>query len=142
MAILRSIFYILHSRAGQAVLVLTLVIGGIITTVALSLGILAASFINSAYGFSISERAEAVASSGASDALIRLLRNKDYPSGTYEIGVGNASATVTIAQNSPVAGEVTIISTATILMRQRTTTIITTRSSTSSLITVISKIQS
>ena len=138
---LHSPFSILHSKHGQAVLALTLIIGGIIVSVALTLAVLAISFIDSAYGFSISGRAEAVASAGAADGLMHLLREKSY-SGTYNIGVGNDTASVTVTQNSPVSGEVTITSSATILLRQRTTTIVVTRNSASGLITVISKIQS
>ncbi len=143
MALLPTTYYPLPTHRGQAALALVLIIGGTIVTVSLTLAILTTSFVNSAYGFSVSERAEAVASSGAADALVRLLRNKDFSSpGGYSVNVGSDSAWVTVSNGSPIAGEVTIISKATASTRQRTTTVIAARSSTSSLITVVSRIQS
>jgi hypothetical protein len=132
------------SLTGQAVLSLILTIGVIIVMIALSLAFLASSFVNSAYGFRIAQRAEAVASSGAADGLMQLLRNKDFvpTPNPYTVSVGSDSAAVKVDQNLPVAGEVTITSTATILFRTRTITVVVSRNSTSSLITLISKTQS
>lgn len=142
MILLPTTYYLLPSpHRGQAVLSSIFLIGGIAVAVALSLSFLVTSFINSAYGLRISQRAEAVASSGAADAMMRLLRNKGY-SGSYSVSIGSDSYTVTVAQNSPVAGEITITSVATILLRTRTVTVVVSRNATSGLIAVISKTSS
>lgn len=131
------------SLTGQAVLSTIFIIGGIIVTIALSLAFLATSFVNSAYGFRVSEKAAEVASSGASDALVRLLRdNKCCSPSTYPVVVGSDTATVTVAQDSPAVGKITITSSATISFHQRTETIVVSKNSTSGLITIISDIKS
>ncbi|MDO8536822.1 MAG: hypothetical protein Q7R94_01085 [bacterium] len=133
-----STFYILHSRRAQAILALILLIGGIILLIALALAFLATSFVNSAYGYAIAQRAQAVAISGANDALMQLARDKDFSSGGYSFSVGSSTATVTVTQNSPLTGQVAITSTATITFRKRTVGIVVSRNASSSQITVIS----
>ena len=134
-----------RSRRGQAVLSLTLLIGGIIVLVALALAFLATSFVNSAYGYAIAQRAQAAATSGAYDALMQLARDKDFggvdPGTTYTIAVGSSTATVTVIQDSPAVGKVAITSTATITFRKRTVSAVAARDSTTGQITVISWMQ-
>lgn len=124
-------------ESGQTVLPLVFLMGGLIVLMSLTLIFLAHSFLVSSYGFQISERAKAVAASGAYDALMRLARNKDL-SGSYSLPIGDYSAGVTIAQNSPVSGRVTVNSASTIASRQRKVTAIASRSTETGQIVLIS----
>ncbi len=126
----------LREHNGQAVLPLVLLMGGLVVLMALTLLFLAQTFLTSSYGFQISERAKAVAASGAYDALLRLARNKDF-TGVYSLPLGTDSANVTI-QNSPLSELVTITSVSTILSRMRKVTTVVSRSSYTGQITLIS----
>ncbi len=107
-------------KRGQAVLSFVFLIGTIILSISLTVALLAYSFLSSGYGFQASNRAMALASAGAEDALLKLARNKDFSAvSPYSVPVGNDSASVTVAQNSPVSGQAKIISTATIVFQQR-----------------------
>lgn len=110
---------------GQTSLALVFLVGGIIIFVGVSLAFLAASFVGSSLGFQSAQKALAVASAGANDAVLQLIRNKDFsdtsgycvPAATPPCPDG--SATVTVTQNSPLLGEATITSRATMLRQQR-----------------------
>ena len=106
---------------GQALLPLVLLIGGLIVLMSLTVIFLARSFLASSYGFQISERAKAVAASGANDALLRLARDRKLE-GTYSLAVGSYSATVTITKCSETTEQATISSVATVSNYQRTVT--------------------
>jgi hypothetical protein len=132
------------SRA-QAALSVVLLIGGILILVGLSITFLANSFVNSSYGYKLAQQAQAVATGGAYDALMQLSRDKDFggvdPGTTYALAVGSNTATVTVVQDSPTAGEATIISTATISFRKKTLRIVVSRNASTSQITVLSWVQ-
>ncbi|OGY97336.1 MAG: hypothetical protein A2122_01480 [Candidatus Liptonbacteria bacterium GWB1_49_6] len=108
-------------RKGQATLSLAILVGGTAVLIGLTLAFLTISFTNSSSGFQSAERALAVASAGADDALLRLVRNKDFPSSKYtlEVGSGNHIATVIVQNSSPVFNRVTITSQATVGVAQR-----------------------
>jgi len=109
----------LSARGGQAALSFVFLVGAIIALIATSLAFLTISFVNSSFGFQASQRALAAASSGAADALMQLIRNKDFSDATgYGVSVGNGSATVTVSQNTPAIGQATIISTALVSIYQ------------------------
>ncbi|MDP2598662.1 MAG: hypothetical protein Q8P49_02440 [Candidatus Liptonbacteria bacterium] len=126
------------ARRGQAVLSLVLLIGGIVVAVGVTLAFLATSFINSAYGYRAAQRAAAVASSGAYDALQRLSRNSAFSSSGYTLTVGSDSATVTVTQDSPATDQVTITSTATVSLAQKTVRVIVSIDPNTSQTTVVS----
>ncbi len=118
---LHSTFYILHSgRRGQATLSLVFLVGGLIVLVGVSLAFLIISFISSGYGFRVSNQALSVAMAGAEDAVMQVVRDKDFssPSG-YSVPVGSWSADVTVIANSPSSGQDTITSASTISGYQR-----------------------
>jgi len=101
---------------GQAALATMLVIGGLISLIALTLVVIISSYISSSYGFQYSQRALAVANAGADDALIQLTRNKSFENQTgYTVNVSKDTATVQVIQNSPQSGQATIISIANVL---------------------------
>jgi hypothetical protein len=103
------------SKNGQAALATILVVGGIISLIALVLAIIVSSSNISAYSFQYRQRALKVASAGIDDALLQLVRNKSFSSSQYTVQVGNDTATVSVSQNSPFNGQATIISQASIL---------------------------
>jgi uncharacterized protein (UPF0333 family) len=135
-------FFILHFRRGQAALSFVLLVVGIIILVTVAVASIVISFINSSSSFRISNVALAVASAGAGDALIQLARNKDFSAVTpYIVPVGNNSASVTIIQDSPVSGQATIVSRATVLSRKREIQVMVSINQTTGEINIISRQQ-
>jgi uncharacterized protein (UPF0333 family) len=105
---------------GQATLALVFLIGGIIVVVGVSLAFIVTSFIISGYGFQSSNRALAVAAAGVDDAIIKLIRNKNFSAvSPYDVPVGDYTAKVSVIQNLPASGQVTIISTAAVAVYKR-----------------------
>src|SRR5258708_7786833 len=99
---------------------MVLLIGGIITIAGLLIAFLTVSFLDSGYGFQASEKAEAVASAGGNDAYLNLIRNSAFANTSgYTVAVTTGSATVTVTQNSPSAGLVSVLSASTIQNRTR-----------------------
>jgi len=108
------------SKRGQAALSFVFLIGVIVLSIGVAVAFLANSFLNSGYGYQAANRAMAVASAGAEDALMRLARNKDFSSvSSYSVPVSSSSASVTVNQNSPAAGQAKIVSSATVFFQQR-----------------------
>lgn len=97
---------------------LVFLIGGVTVLIGFTLAFLAHVFVVNSFGFQISERAKAVAASGVYDALLRLDRNKDL-SGSYTLPLDGNSTDVTIVQDTPAVGMVSITSISTISSRQR-----------------------
>ncbi len=116
---LNSQFLILNSRGAQATLSLAILVGGTAVLIGLTLAFLTISFTNSSSGFQSAERALAVASAGADDALLRLVRNKDYPSSQYELQVGTYTVKVVVQNASIASNRATITAHATVGATQR-----------------------
>jgi hypothetical protein len=110
----------LRFRRGQAFLGLVFLIGGVVIMVGLLIAFIASSFVDTGYGLAASANAQAAATSGAQDALLQLDRNPalSNPSG-YSLSIGSSTATVTITQNSPSVGYITVISASTVSNRTR-----------------------
>jgi hypothetical protein len=126
-------------KRGQAFLSLVLLVGGAIILIGLTLAFLATSFIDTGYGYRALTQAQAAANSGVSDALLQLDRNASFsqPSG-YSVIAGPNTATVTVTQNSPSTGLVTILSTATVGTRTRKITVVAAANASTSQVTVTS----
>ena len=112
------------SRNGQSFLALVFLIGAIVTIVGILIAFLANAFVDRGYGFSAAAAADAAANSGVQDAMLQIQRNPTLslypcPSSGYSLVVGSTTANVCISQGTPVAGEVTILSTATVSGRTR-----------------------
>ena len=138
-SVLHSTFYILHSRRGQAALSFVFLIGIMVLSIGVTVAFLAASFLNSGYGFQAANRAMAVATAGAEDALMILARNKDFTSvSPYSVPVGGDSASVTVAQNSPVVGQAKIISSSSAFFQQRKIQVVVSINGTTGQATVVS----
>jgi len=107
-------------RKGQ-MLPFVLLIGGVLALIGAALSFFISSGIQSVYGFEAANRALAVATAGVEDALIQLVRNKDFsvPSG-YTVPLGSFSASVTVVQNSPAVGQAKITSYARVSRSERT----------------------
>jgi len=80
---------------------------------------LVVTFVNSGFGFQAANQALSAASAGANDAIIQLSRDKDFASVGYTVPVNGVSATVAVSQNTPLSGQVTIISQAGVSQRKR-----------------------
>ncbi len=98
------------SGAGQMMLSLIFLIGGVIITIGVALSILGFSFITSITGYRAAILAEAAASSGANDAILQVVRNANFSSTGYTLPFTNVSDIVTATQGTPSANETTIIS--------------------------------
>ncbi len=118
--LLQTKTYNLKPLWGQAALSFVFLVGSIVILIGVTLGFLASSFVNATYGFTVAQRALSIADAGARDAYLRLLRNKDLssPSG-YTMPLGTDSALVTVTQDSPATGLVTVVSVATISFHTR-----------------------
>lgn len=110
--------------SGQSLLALVILIGGIILAAGISLALITASFVDSGYGYQASEQAEAIATAGAEDALLQLARDSEFSSGGYAFAVGSSTATVTVTQNSPSSGYVTVLSDASVSLHIRKTEVV------------------
>ncbi len=113
-------------------------IGGIITLAGITLAFLAASFINSGYGYKASVIAEAAAASGAQDALLQLDRNPAFSNAGYSLSLGSTTATIAVTQNSPSAGYITILSTASSFGRAKKVNIVLLENTTTDQLNVVS----
>lgn len=106
-------------KRGQAFLALAILMGGIILSVGTTLALVTASFVSSSGSYQASVRAEAAAEAGAQDALLQLARNNAFSSGDYSVTPGQDTATVTVTQNSPSVGFVTVLALATVFSHTR-----------------------
>ena len=106
----------IFSKKGQAFLALTFFIGGILAVAGILIAFITRSYVDTGYGVAASAKAEEAATAGAEDGLLQLDRNAAF-SNTTGYSVSSASsttATVTVTQNSPSAGLVTILSASTV----------------------------
>lgn len=124
-------------RKGQAFLALVFLVGGIIAAIALTLAVIILSSLNTSYGTQASENAEAAATAGVQDALLRLDRNNNFSSTGYSLQ-GAAVNTITITQNSPVSGEVTVLSVATISQHTRKINVVLAENSLTGQVSIVS----
>jgi len=101
-----------HHR-GQAFLALILVAGITLVLAAGTIVVIVGSFANTSYGNQAVATAQAAATAGAEDALLRLERNPaSFSSPGYTVTTNAIPTTVSVARDTPLIGEVTIIATA------------------------------
>lgn len=137
-------------RRGQTALAVVFVIGGIIVLFGTTLAFLALSFLNSTYGFQAANRAAALARGGVDDAMLQLLRNKDFSSTGYCVPYNpdpphfpcpDGYAQVIVTQNSPETGQATATSEATVSRYRRKFQAIFSVNATTSLVRLLSSEQ-
>lgn len=127
------------NRSAQTFLALVFLIGGIITLAGITLAFLATSFVDSGYGLNASVSAEAVAASGAQDAMLQLQRNPGFSNtGGYSLAVGSTTATVTVNQNTPSTGFITILSKATVMGHVKKVNVVLSENASTTQLTMIS----
>lgn len=102
-----------RDRSGQMFVGMVLLIGSVIAIVALFLLFISGSLVDTSYGIKDNAAAQAAATAGAEDALLRIDRNSfaSLPA-SYSIPVNGATAQVSVAGIIP--GSVTVTSTATV----------------------------
>ncbi|MBI1961040.1 MAG: hypothetical protein HYS43_02080 [Candidatus Liptonbacteria bacterium] len=107
-------------NSGIAAIPTVIIFGGIIAEIAIATTFLSLTFTNTALGQRLSAEAFAAAQSGAEDAILRLVRDRNYQNiSGYTLSVGQATVTVTITQGSPAANQATIRSTGSSFRRRR-----------------------
>ncbi len=129
MELLDSRFWILNTlRAtrAQSALSTIFLIGGVIVLFGVSMAMISLSFANSTLGFRAANQALATADGGVRDAELQLLRNKDFSNTSgycvpyyATLPCPQGYAQVTVTPNSPITGETTVVSSASVGNRQR-----------------------
>jgi len=127
------------------VLALIFSIGSVLLIIALTLVVIATSFVGMSYGYQAAEKARFAALVGVSDAILQLDRNNGFcsPAGSppgcssSPVTSCNVSVAVTVTANSPAAGEDTILSQATVLNRVRQVKAVVSVNASSSAISVV-----
>ena len=103
-------FFGLPKKRGQATLGFVFLVASIILIVSVSFVFVVISLVNSGFGYQAAQQANMAANSGVEDAFLQLARNKDFSSSGYSFLVSSASAAVSVSQNMPLPGQVTIVS--------------------------------
>jgi hypothetical protein len=135
------------SKKGQTALSLVFVIGGIIVLFSVTLALLALSFLNSTYGFQAANRAAALAEGGVNDAMLQLLRDKDFSSAGYclpysaTLPCPTGYAHIVVTQDTPEEGKVTVTSDVTVLRYERSIEAVFSVNATSGLVQIITSQQ-
>lgn len=97
-----------------------LFIGGIIIEIALAGAFISYYLSQSGFGVKMSAEALAAAEAGIQDALIKIIRNKNFTSSGYSLTVGNRSANIVVCKDTcSGTGKHKIISTGSALTKRR-----------------------
>jgi len=107
-----------RKNSGVAMLPLVLLIGGLITVIALTITLTSYLLNHSSAAIKWSSESLAGAQSGIEDGIMRIIRDNSY-SGTSTLAIGNANITVTVDSNTPVSGKDTITSLGIVRSMQR-----------------------
>jgi len=103
----------------MTVLPLVIMIGLVIVELGVAMAFLVYFSNMSSYGTRLAQEALFGARSGVNDAILRIIRNKDFM-GTYSsITVGRATVTVSVVKDQPDTNQTTITSTGIALIRQK-----------------------
>jgi len=93
----------LNDKKAAVTLPVILLVGGLIAEISIA-GAFIAYFLNqSGFGIKLSEEALAAARAGTQDALIRIVRDKNFnpsPNNSYTLIIGNRSAEVTVCKDT------------------------------------------
>jgi hypothetical protein len=129
----------MNRTKGQMFLALMFLIGGAVVAIGLTLAFITSSFVDTGYGYRAAVQAEAVATSGAEDALLQLNRNSSFSNESgYNVPVGSSTAVVAVAQGVPDIGFASILSTATISNRTKNIEVVVAVNATTSQVTIVS----
>lgn len=85
---------------GVAALPTMLLIGGIIAEIGIAGAFISYLYSQSSFGIRLSEEALSAAQSGIQDAIIKIIRNKDFSSAGYNLTINNKSANIIVCKDS------------------------------------------
>ena len=90
------------NNSGVAVLPTILLIGGLLVSISVSLLFVSYFFGQGSFGVKLSNEALAAAQAGISDAVMRVVRDKNYntANSSYSLAVGSRSAQVIVCQEN------------------------------------------
>jgi hypothetical protein len=112
-----------YHEKGIALLPAVLMIGIIVVELGVALAFVIYLSNLSSYGARLSQEALYAARAGANDAVLRTVRDKDFPLEGYDdymITIDRASVEITIDKNVPGTNQNTITAVATVLTRKKT----------------------
>jgi hypothetical protein len=111
-----------YYQKGIALLPAVLMIGTIMVELGIALAFVIYLSNLSSYGVRLSQEALYAARAGVNDAVLRTVRDKDFPSNysDYNIAIGRANVVITVTKNVPYTYQNTITAVATVLTRQKT----------------------
>lgn len=109
-------------KKGIALLPAVLMIGIIVVELGIALTFVIYLSNLSSYGTRLSQEALYAARAGVNDAILRTIRDKNFPTigSTYTIAIGRANVEITINKNQPDTNQNTITAVATVLTREKT----------------------
>jgi len=110
-----------NQKKGIALLPAVLMIGIIVVELGIALAFVIYLSNLSSYGARLSQEALYAARAGLNDAILRTVRDKDFPTvgSVYNITIDRASVEITINKNQPNTSQNTIIAVATVLTRKK-----------------------
>lgn len=103
----------------MTILPLVIMIGLVIVELGVAMAFLVYLSNLSSYGTRLAQEALFGSRSGVNDAILRVIRDKDWSSAGYNITVGRATVTIIVEKNVPDTNQDKITSTGTALIRQK-----------------------
>ncbi|MEK7553456.1 MAG: hypothetical protein AAB504_02115 [Patescibacteria group bacterium] len=88
------------NNKGTAALPAMLFIGGIIVEIGIAGAFISYYLSQSGFGVKMSAEALAAAEAGVQDAIIKIIRNKNFTSSGYDLAVGSRSTNVVVCKDS------------------------------------------
>lgn len=125
-------------QKGMAMLPLVLVVGTVMIEFGIALTFVVYMANLSGYGNRLSEEAFLAARSGVNDAVLKLVRDKDFSTTGYNLTVGRGTAWVVVESGQPNTNQARITSTGTVLTREKKLQAIISIDSSTSLINIVS----
>lgn len=128
-----------RNRSGQSFIALVILIGAIVAAIGVTIAIWASTFVDSGFGYQAQAEAQAAATSGVEDALLKLDRNAEYSSTGYTLAVGSTTASVSVTQPTTTSYDfITVISSSTVSGHTSKFQVILSENATTSQVTVMS----
>jgi len=107
------------NNLGVTLLPLVIMIGLVIVELGLAMAFVVYSSNLSSYGTRLAQEALFGARSGIDDAILKIIRDKNFSSAGYALTVGRVNVWVVVEQNQPLTNQDRITSTGTVLLRQK-----------------------
>jgi len=107
------------NNLGVTLLPLVIMIGLVIVELGVAMAFVVYLSNLSSYGTRLAQEALFGARSGIDDAILRIIRDKDFSSVGYSLTVGRVNVWVVVEQGQPATNQDRITSTGTVLIRQK-----------------------